>query len=153
MKKLLRALGWAGLILSLLGYPWDGVVHAASGTVTVTRTQLGSQYVLFAIAWTSTAGGAVSGNTLGIGRGKIIQVEFVPSASNAPTDLYDAQLNDSYGTVNVLSTGGDNLSATTSKILQLVPPFYVDGVMTLDLVIANAGASKQGTVYVVEEIQ
>ena len=122
--------------------------QAAVGSVVVTTTVQNPSITLYTIVWTSSAGGAVSGNTLGISNGDVFQIETVPSTSAAPTDLYDMQLNDSLGTVNVLGTAGDNLSATTSKIIQFVPAIYLDKSATFDLVISNAGASKTGTVYV-----
>jgi hypothetical protein len=122
--------------------------QAAVGSVVVTVTVQNSVVTLYTIVWTSSSGGAVSGNTLGIGNGDVFQVQTVPSTSAAPTDLYDLQLKDSLGSVNILGTAGDNLSTSTSKIIQLVPAIYLDKSATFDLVIANAGDTKSGTVYV-----
>lgn len=137
-------------ILALCAALLAGTVpaEAAAGSVVVTTTVQNSAITMYKIVWTSSSGGAVSGNTLGISNGEVFQVQTVPSTSAAPTDLYDMQLNDSLGTVNVLGTAGDNLSTSTSKIVQLVPAIYLDKSATFDLVISNAGDTKSGTIYV-----
>jgi hypothetical protein len=123
--------------------------HAAAGSVTTTAISVGSSGTTrYALAWVSSAGGAVSGNALGVRAGYIYQVQFVPDGGGTqPTDLYDVLLNDPRS-VDLLISAGANLSQTTSKLVQIVPAIYYDGVGDLDLVISNAGASKGGTVYV-----
>lgn len=125
---------------------------SAAGTVVVTvnnRTLRGmTQYTL---AWTSTAGGAVSANPVSVGPGWIESVKFVPgSGGTQPTDLYDVTLVDTNG-VDVLNAQGANLSNATGLYLQFNPPLFFPGSgssQTLDLVIANAGNAKTGVAYV-----
>lgn len=127
----------------------------AAGTATVTTTPIrsaGTRYVKYSIAWTSTAGGAVSGNTFAVVPGTILSVRFVPSAGTAPTDLYDVTLVDT-NTVDVLFGAGANLSATLSTVTRLSPAYFQDGSRVLDLVVANAGAAKLGTVEILVQTQ
>jgi hypothetical protein len=124
----------------------------AVGTVTVTTTQyagLGNaNRVRYVIAWTSTAGGAVSGNPFSVVRGKLISVKFVPNTGiTQPTDLYDATLVDVDG-IDLLNGAGQNLSHDLGTYVLFNPSIYLDGTSTLDLVIAAAGAAMTGTVYV-----
>lgn len=128
-----------------------GTVFAV-GTVTTTTTNVRSGdsplRTTYSLAWTSTAGGAVSGNAVTIRPGKLLSVRFIPaSGGTQPTDLYDVTLVDSDG-VDVLAGGGANLSNAAASIQQWDPPMFHDGTRTLDLVIANAGASKTGTVVI-----
>lgn len=126
------------------------MLHAV-GTATLTTADVGGGYTKVSIAWTSTAGGAVSGNAFTPRRGHLIQVEFVPGAGGVqPTDLYDITLVEA-NSVDVLGLGGltaagGNLSNATATIKNWTTPPFVDGVMTLDLVVANAGSAKSGTV-------
>ena len=124
----------------------------AVGTATVTTTQYagigGANRVRYAIAWTSTAGGAVSGNAFSTVRGKLILVKFMPSlAGTQPDNLYDITIVDT-DSVDLLNGAGANLSNAAGAYVTFNPPIYLDGTSTLDLVIANAGASKTGTVYI-----
>lgn len=124
----------------------------AVGTVVVTTTQYaglnGANRVRYAIAWTSTAGGAVSGNAFSTVRGKLLGFKFVPNTGvTQPTDLYDATLVDTDG-VDLLVGSGTDLSNATSKYILMNPTLYLDGTQTMDLVIANAGNAKTGIVYV-----
>jgi hypothetical protein len=114
----------------------------AAGTVDVTQTGL-EDLNRYSFAWTSTAGGAVSGNPVIIARGYIVHAKLIPGAGGTqPTDLYDALLTDDNG-VDLLIGAGANLSNVNSKVIQYNPRLYNDG--NLDLVISNAGASKTGT--------
>lgn len=118
----------------------------AVGTLTPTTTAIGSNHVKISLAWTSTAGGAVSGNGVTVPRGRLVQVEFVPgSGGTQPSDLYDVTLVDTRS-LDYLGGGGANLSNATSTIQSWDPPVLLDGTSQLDLVVANAGASKTGTV-------
>lgn len=124
---------------------------SAAGSITVTSTSVGSDEVQYSLAWTSDAAGAVSGHQLNIRRGRLLHVEFVPSTGGSqPTDLYDAQLQDRFD-LDLLNNGttaqGDNLSNATPKAIQWNPPWYYDGLGSLELVISNAGNAKTGTVY------
>lgn len=142
------ARGLAVAIITAIGLAYTPEAQAA-GSLTTTAISVGSSGVgRYALAWVSTAGGAVSGNALDIRAGYIFAVQFVPDGGGtAPTALYDVVLNDVRG-VDLLSAGGADLSATVSKYVHIYPPVYHDGVGALDLVVSNAGASKGGTVYV-----
>jgi len=122
----------------------------AAGTVTVTSAGVGGGVTRYTIAWVSTAGGAVSSNAFSVNRGEILQVKFVPDGGGTqPSDLYDLTLVDA-ASVDYLAGTGANLSnaaatITVPKVNSSFRPF-VDGTATLDLVVANAGAAKGGTV-------
>lgn len=137
MKRLLRVL--VGLALAFTAFE-----ASAAGSLTVTSADVGGQVTRYVLSWTSSAGGAVSGNTLSIKRGRIFQVELVPGATT-PTDLYDVVLNNPRS-VDFLVAGGANLSNATTKMLTIAPSIYYDGVGTLDLVVSNAGNAKTGSV-------
>jgi hypothetical protein len=122
-----------------------------AGTVTTTTTQ-GGGVTKYSIAWVCTAGGAVSGNLFDVVRGELLQVKFVPDGGGTqPSDLYDVTLVDT-NAIDVIAGVGANLSNATSTLK--VPSFgtttlyryYHDGTQQLDLVVANAGAAKGGTV-------
>lgn len=122
----------------------------AAGTVTVTTADVGGGVTRYSIAWVSTAGGAVSANAFAVARGELLQVKFVPDAGGTqPTDLYDLTLVDS-NSVDYLAGGGANLSNATATVTvpKLNSSFrpFIDGTATLDLVVANAGNAKGGTV-------
>lgn len=122
----------------------------AAGTVTVTTTAIGP-VTEYKIVWVSTAGGAVSGNAFGVTDGLILAVKFVPDGGGTqPTDLYDVTLVDAHS-VDILNAQAADLRNTVGKYFQFTTPFYFSGnrgAQTLDLVIANAGASKGGTVFI-----
>lgn len=107
------------------------------------------------LAWVSHTDGVVNLPTSGAIVGELLRVVFIPSASAAPTTLYDVLLNDEHG-IDVLAGQGANLSATvTTHVCPGVPlkdgtttgvhPIAVAGVLTL--VIANAGSGKAGTIH------
>lgn len=124
----------------------------AAGTVTVTTAVIsGSSVTRYTIAWTSTAGGAVSANTFSVKAGHLIEIKFVPgSAGNQPTDLYDVTLIDT-DSIDLLSGRGANLSNATSSRMVWDPPLYHDATQAFDLVVANAGNAKSGTVILYVE--
>ena len=124
----------------------------AVGTVVVTTTQYaglnGANRVRYAVAWTATAGGDVSGNAFSTVRGKLLSVKFVPgTAGDIPSDLYDVTMVDGNG-IDLLNGAGQNLSHDLGSYVVYNPPIYLDGTGTLDFVIASAGASTKGTIYI-----
>lgn len=124
----------------------------AAGTLTVTTTMYpglnSANRVRYALAWTSTAGGAVSGNAFSTVRGKLLSVKVVPgAAAEQPTDLYDVTLVDTNG-IDLLNSEGLNESNALGEYIVFNPPIYLDGTQTMDLVVANAGNAKTGIVYV-----
>jgi hypothetical protein len=129
----------------------------ASGTVTVTTAENIPGTMIYTVAWTSDAAGAVTGNPSsgwelksGPIRGRLTQVKYTPSSgATQPTDLYDATIVDSDGASLLVIDGvdyGANLSNATPKIIRYSSPVYLDGSKTLDVRLANAGNAKVGTV-------
>lgn len=117
-----------------------------AGTATVTQLYKSRKVKSYSIAWTSTAGGAVSANAFATIGGYIVRVTVVPgSGGSAPTDLYDATLVDA-DNIDVLDATGANLAAATGVTFNFDPPLFLPSGGTLDLVIANAGNAKTGRV-------
>lgn len=123
----------------------------AAGTATLTASDVGGDVTQYSIAWVSDAAGAVSGNTLSIKRGVVVAVKFKPDGGGtAPSDLYDVTFEDS-DNVDLLMGGGANLSntLTTRKkpALNTSDELFFEGcAATCELVVANAGNAKGGTV-------
>lgn len=141
MKTRILAAAAALLLLTAIVAPTP--VEAA-GTITSTATNVGGNVTRYVLDWTCTAGGAVSGLDMSIIRGRIFQAEAIPdSGGTQPSDLYDLELQDP-NNVDLLQDAGDNLSQTTSKLMLFDPPLFYDAVGSLELVIANGGASKGG---------
>ncbi len=124
-----------------------------AGTLTVSRASLRYGVTKYTLAWTSSAGGTVSGNAFAVVAGELLQAKFVPGTSGSqPTNLYDVTLVDT-DSVDVLNGIGANLSNAANTID--VPTFgaasthryFHDASQSLDLVVANAGNAKSGTVY------
>jgi hypothetical protein len=118
---------------------------AAVGTVTVTKTRLNAHFEQVSIAWTCDASGNVSGNAFAVGVAALWQAKFIPgSGGTQPTNLYDVTVNDANGCDMAAGKGANLSNATASIGVQSGPLSIVSG--TLDLVVANAGNAKQGTV-------
>lgn len=134
------------LTIALLVLLLTVATASAVGTITFTVTNLGRNMMKYTVDWVSDGSGDVSGNASQflIARGEIVQAQFEPdSGGTQPTDLYDATF--TLVGIDVLDTTGDNLSNSTGKIVLFDPPLFFDASSDLDLVIANAGASKGGT--------
>lgn len=119
-----------------------------AGTATVTTLDVGRGVTRYSIAWTSDAAGNVSGNSFAVKAGALLQIKFVPAGGGTqPTDLYDVTLVDT-SSIDVLGGAGANLSnaSGTIKAALLGDTYYHDGQANLDLVVANAGNAKGGTV-------
>jgi hypothetical protein len=126
----------------------------AVGTVTVTTTTLSDiRAVKYSLAWVSDGSGNVSTNPQTFRPGSLIQIKFIPDGGGtAPTALYDVTLVDASG-IDYLGGTGANLSATVSTQTRVAAPLIYDATGTLDLVVANAGVSKGGTVQLWIQIQ
>lgn len=134
-------------LLVLIAFILSSSLIQAAGTATVTFATPVPGYATYSIAWTSTAGGAVSANSFTIRPGRIVQIEFAPGAGGVqPTDLYDVTLVDSRS-IDYLAGSGANLSNATSTVVSKDPALITAGA-TLDLVVANAGNAKSGTVTI-----
>lgn len=142
MKSLRVVLVFATLFVFVL----QESPHAV-GTVVVTTTTLSDiRSVRYSLAWVCDAAGAVSANPQTFRVGQLTQIKFIPDGGGtAPTTLYDVTLIDANG-IDYLGGTGANLSATVSTQVRVAAPLLYDGVSTLDLVVANAGISKGGTV-------
>lgn len=122
----------------------------------VSYRQYGTDIVKHTFDWVSDgSGNATLPSSIAVS-GQIVRVVFIPSASAAPTSLYDVTLTDA-DSMDVLAAQGANLSATvTSHVCPGTPlkdgtttsvlPLVVDSVLTLN--VSNAGASKAGKVVV-----
>lgn len=131
---------------------------AQAGSVIVVSSELGGGYTKYAMAWVSSAGGAVAENPVPMKRGHIHQVKFIPDAGGTqPTDLYDATLVDAIaGGFDLLTGIGGNLSNANRKI---GVPQIGDGSTAHQRVfheggnlyptVANAGSAKGGTIEVI----
>ena len=128
-----------------------------AGTVTITKQEFHSPFRpvrKYTFDWVSSAGGAVSGTESDHISGEILRVVFIPSGTAAPTANYDVTLEDEAGN-DVLGGRGANLSATVTTTVKPGVAF-TDGTTTsvapiaiddkLELVVANAGNAKAGTV-------
>jgi len=114
----------------------------------------GTDIVRHTIEWESDGSGDASVVSPQAVSGVIIRVVFIPSATAAPTNLYDITLTDP-NSVDVLAGLGANLSNSSSLntcpgtpltdgTTTSVIPMFVDGVLTLT--VASAGDTKAGTV-------
>ena len=134
---------------------------AAVGTCVITQS-LDRPVKSVIFDWTSdSSSGAVSGGaalTPFVVSGQIIRITTVPSASAAPTNLYDMVLNDA-DAVDVAQAFIQNRSTSNTEsvapIMSSIPAggtlavgrsIFVDS--TLELVISNCGTSKAGKVRV-----
>jgi hypothetical protein len=150
MRKSLRCGLFASIVVLLLLQASPQAV----GTVTVTTTTLGDiRAVKYSLAWVSDGSGNVSTNPQTFRPGSLIQIKFIPDGGGtAPTALYDVTLVDASG-IDYLGGTGANLSATVSTQTRVTAPLIYDATGTLDLVVANAGAAKGGTVQLWIQIQ
>jgi hypothetical protein len=128
----------------------------AVGTATVTTANVrdgSTRYVRYRIAWLCNASGAVSGNPFSVSAGRIVSVRFTPNlAGTQPTDQYDVTVLDT-DSVDVIFGAGANLTNAAGAVTRLTIPFYQDGSRQLDVVVANAGNAKTGTVELMIQVQ
>jgi len=112
-----------------------------AGTVVVTEEGGTVRKVRF--DWTSDGAGAADGVTGKAFSGSIERLVTIPgTAGDAPTDLYDAVLNDEDGG-DVLMGAGANRSATvTQQVLNSSLGIVANDKLTLG--ITAAGAAKKG---------
>lgn len=146
MKGIAMKRWLVGLVLvwvALAGVP------QAAGTVTVASVNLRGNLVQYTVTWVSTAGGAVSGNAFSIAAGRLVSIRFTPdSGGTQPTDLYDVTLAETSGVADLTSGQGANLTNAAAVLVQWDPPLYQSGARTVDVVVANAGNAKGGTVVI-----
>lgn len=112
--------------------------------------------------WTSDAAGGVSGNQIILPPGSILLVEFMPSATAVPTDLYDVGMLNSFG-VSIFDDGaGNSIGANLSATLAANKVPFINGASTTyvrswiqggagnpyQLTVANAGNATRGSVII-----
>jgi len=154
MKKL-----FLGILMSMCLVSTAFAVSDYSCTQSI---QASGAYKIYKMVWTSAdpEGFTATATTQNID-GIVMLVEFVPSASVAPTDNYDCTLRNANG-IDILGDSGAadseaydgagaNLdTAVASETQPLLNGNYgaipVYGPLTLDLY--NTGAAKGGTVYI-----
>lgn len=127
----------------------------AAGTVTVTSAQMrfgSGTFVRYTVAWTSSAGGAVSGNAFALAPGELVSVRFIPGGTT-PDDLYDVTLAETSGASDLTGGEGADQSNSTAAIYSFDPRIVLDGTRTIDVVVANAGSAKTGTVVLFVKVQ
>jgi len=118
----------------------------AVGTLTVTDVDVGGGVTKHTIAWVADASGDVSGETLAISRGRIVQMRLCPAVGGTQPDQgYDVMLHSSQD-VDLLERNGEDLDETETRLLVFDPAYYHDTVAALDLIVANAGNANGGTV-------
>jgi hypothetical protein len=116
-----------------------------AGTATYTERSYGSVKLL-KCAWTSSAGGVVSGTASSVVYdGKLLAVATDPSAT-APTDDYDVTVLDDNSMDVLLGAGANRDTADTEYLLEANLGAVAQS--TLTVTIANAGSVKLGTVYI-----
>jgi hypothetical protein len=127
----------------------EAVDAALVGTATVTTSSRSPLYVYrYRVRWTSSAGGAVSANPFTLTHGKLLQIKFVPDGGGTqPTDLYDVTLVDE-DNLDYLGGAGADLSNATPKLIMWDPPVMNHTSQQYDVVVANAGATKSGYIYI-----
>ena len=129
---------------------------SAVGSITTTTLDCGTHVTKYTLAWTSSAGGAVSGIPVNICRGRIWQVKFVPGTGGVqPTNAYTATLIDPDG-LDLLfgaASGSAGLSNAAPSMVQPsassagVAAVFQEG-EAVTLTIAGAGNAKSGTVEI-----
>lgn len=115
-------------------------------TATIAPTRSTMTKIVY--SWTSTAGGAISIASTEQITGYVVGLETIPDGTDVPTDLYDLEVRDDYGT-DVFNAEANNRSSTTKQFVQPIWQGFTVAVPVvsskLTLVGTNAGAAKSGT--------
>jgi hypothetical protein len=129
---------------------------AQVGSFTLAVTQIGNGLTKYSIAWTASAGGAVSGASFQMMTGRIYQVKFVPgNGGTAPSNDYGATLLDADG-VDLLAGKGTSLSSSAASVVapvvsSVAPEIINDGSIgspagSVTPTISAAGNAGQGRI-------
>lgn len=104
----------------------------ANGTAALTVTAVGSgtNALMCVIAWTADGSGNVNGNTLALPAGTILKVEFVPSATTPPINLYDVNLLSTSGVSQFDDGTGTSIGANLSSTVAVQKAPFVPGAST-----------------------
>lgn len=124
---------------------------AVAGSI-VTTTSMDGLLAKYSIAWTCSAGGAVTENAVPLKAGRIVQVVMTPaSGGDQPSDDYDVTLLQASGEDDLLAAAGTDCSNTLTKVaklpsatLQQAPIWIPSG--DYWPTVAAAGAAKKGTI-------
>lgn len=136
-----------------------------AGSVTATTSKLPASggVLKTSLAWTCDASGVVSGNSLTMGAGSIVTVEFIPGTGGTqPTDNYDVDFLDANGASMFNDGTGSSVGANLSNSIGVhrapmivgtnATAVYVrswlHGGTGYQLTVANAGNAKTGTVNI-----
>lgn len=96
-------------------------------------------------AWTSDGSGAATGTTTAAVDGKLIGLTTIPAGGgSAPTDNYGVTVTDADGHDVLLGAGANRDTANTEHVAEASLGAVSQSLLTFT--IANAGASKQGTI-------
>jgi hypothetical protein len=116
----------------------------------------GTDVVKHTFDWVSDGSGNATAASGLVVSGEIQRVVIVPSASAAPTALYDLTLTDADSIDVLAGQGADRAASGNTQVCPGVPlkdgtttsvvPVVVDSILTLN--VTNAGASKAGKVVV-----
>lgn len=98
----------------------------------------------YVVDWVSAADGTASADMGHVYNGRLGTVVFVPSATAAPTALYDVTITDDFG-LDILGGGGADRSASANE---RVSPAAIEYHGNLTLNVTNAGNTKAGKVYI-----
>ncbi len=155
MKKTL--LGLILISLMFVSNAWGDSVYSCSQSI-----QASGAYKVYSMVWTSAspAGWTATATTQAID-GIVLMVEFIPSASVAPTDNYDITLRNSNG-IDILgdteAAGSENYDGAGANKDTAVPSMSqpllngnfgaVPVYGPLTLYVYNMGAAKSGTVKI-----
>jgi hypothetical protein len=135
-----------------------------AGTVVQTTTNVGggTNALKVNLVWTSDAAGNVSADQLIMPPGSILLVEFIPSTTAVPTNLYDVDMLNSIG-VSIFDDGaGASIGANKSATVPDHKCPFINGAATTyvrswiqggvgnpyQLTVANAGNATSGTVNI-----
>lgn len=97
---------------------------AVVGAIVVTTSKVGV-LTRYTIAWTCSAGGAVSGDSFNVKTGELVEARFTPGAGGVqPTDLYDLTMTDADGTDVLAGTGANLSNATPSAVVPVISTYF-----------------------------
>ena len=117
-----------------------------AGTATYTETVYGSVKLL-KCAWTSDGDGDVSETASSfVYDGELLALVTVPDGDAAPSDNYDVTVLDTNSIDVLMGQGTDRDTADTEYVAKANLGAVASS--TLTVTVANAGDTKQGTVYI-----
>ena len=142
MRKFMLAILMVLVVVSSSVYAAESVTQSL---------QAGGQIQVLQMVWVTDSSGNLTATATGYPvEGFLMAVETVPSATAAPTTLYDVVLNNAQGLDMMGGALGDRSATAAEMTLPLLNGIYTmlpePGLLTLD--VTNAGNSKSGTVRI-----